>query len=68
VIGSLLYPWLAVFGDGYYEFEKHMLPVLFLGFSFSLSLVSMALSVPRRQSARILLHPHHARNAQENIA
>jgi hypothetical protein len=45
-IATLLYPILAVFGDGYYEFEKHLLPVLYLGLVISLSLVAIP-HVPR---------------------
>ncbi len=38
VLFSLMYPLLVVYGDGYYEFEKHVFPVLVLGVVFSIAL------------------------------
>jgi hypothetical protein len=47
----LMYPVMVVFGDGYYEFEKHMFPALFLGVVFGLGLVFKY--VPSLHSYRI---------------
>jgi hypothetical protein len=39
LIGSLFcYPLFVVYGDGYYEFEKHLLPALVFGVIFSMYL------------------------------
>ena len=46
VIFSFMYPLLVVYGDGYYEFEKHLFPVLFLGMVFSITLLFMSISKP----------------------
>lgn len=40
----LLYPTLVVYGDGYYEFEKHVFPVMYLSVTFSLYLSAATLS------------------------
>jgi hypothetical protein len=45
----VLYPLLVVLGDGYYEFEKHLFPALFLGIVFTLALACMRLLAPREQ-------------------
>jgi hypothetical protein len=47
----LLYPVMVVFGDGYYEFEKHTFPAMFLGVVFGLGLVFKY--VPSLQSYRV---------------
>ncbi|WP_295997848.1 hypothetical protein [Rugamonas sp.] len=35
------YPWLVVYGDGYFEFEKHLFPITLLGVLFPLARLLM---------------------------
>jgi hypothetical protein len=53
VCASLMYPLFVVYGDGYYEFEKHVFPVLFLVVVFSMALLFMGHSRLAPGSARI---------------
>jgi hypothetical protein len=49
VAATVLYPWLVVYGDGYYEYEKHLFPVLFLGVVLSLVLCFASFPVELRK-------------------
>jgi hypothetical protein len=67
ILITLLYPLLVVYGDGYYEYEKHLFPVLFLGVVFSLSLSFMSMFAKSHQE--ILpsgLHQYAGNRRQEN--
>ena len=49
----LMYPLLVVYGDGYYEFERHVFPVLFFEVVFSIALLFMGHSRPVARRANI---------------
>lgn len=46
----MLYPVITVYGDGYYEFEKHLFPVLLFGVVLSLTVLRMPTKPPPRET------------------
>jgi hypothetical protein len=53
VCASLFYPLLVVYGDGYYEFERHLFPVLFLEVVLSIALLLMRYPRPADPGAAV---------------